>query len=143
VPVSDRDPQTDTTWTVYTSWEACGPISETSETHPAWPTARSQALHLACLRGVRYVSVQGPGDIVAGEYDRYTNTWREYPWPFGMCGAEREPDGEVCTAQMFWRLGSAQVRCPACRGWHGALSRPDWYAWQVPIEQRRTWRRNP
>jgi hypothetical protein len=69
-----------TTWTVYTSWRASVvvPAAETSETHPDWPTARRQALNFACCNGVRYVSVQDPDDVVVGEYDRYTNRWREY-----------------------------------------------------------------
>jgi hypothetical protein len=46
---------------------------------PTWPTARYAALQAACLAGVRYVSVQRPGDdVVAGEYDRYTKRWRQY-----------------------------------------------------------------
>lgn len=67
-------------WTVYTSWQATGTTSaaETSETLPDWTTARRKARQLACCRGVRYASVQDPGDVVAGEYDRYTNRWREY-----------------------------------------------------------------
>ena len=67
-------------WTVYTSWQANGTVSaaETCETRTDWPTARRHALSLTCCRGVRYVSLQGPGDVVVGEYDRYTNRWREY-----------------------------------------------------------------
>ena len=67
-------------WTVYTSWKANGTVvaAETAQALPDWPAARRTALSLACCRGARYVSVQGPDDVVAGEYDRYTNRWREY-----------------------------------------------------------------
>ena len=121
-------------WAVYTSWCASGvvPAAETRATHPDWLAARREALSLACCRGVRYVSVQGPDDVVAAEYDRYTSYWREYPWPFGICGAEHETDCQVCTAELYSRLGVAQLRCTNCKAWHGALSRPEWHAWQVP-----------
>jgi hypothetical protein len=68
------------TWTVYTSWRAYRSLAATETVEPCldWPTARRQALSLACCAGVRYVSVQDPDDVVAGEYDRYTNRWREY-----------------------------------------------------------------
>lgn len=69
------------TWTVYTTWQAYGvvPATETSETHPNWATARRRALHLACCHGARYITVCGPDDVICGDWDAYTNRWREYP----------------------------------------------------------------
>lgn len=118
------------TWAVYTSWQPIAGetgLVETAQTFPDWATARSTALHLTCCRGTRYVSVQGPDDVVAAEYDRYTNYWREYPWVFGPCGNEREPDGDVCPGVLRGRLGAPQLRCEVCEGWTGTLSRPEWY----------------
>lgn len=72
-------------WRVFSSWEAIrrpgfkpwvGPELWTE--HDSWPAARLNARQVACLAGVRYVSVQDPNDVVVGEYDRYTNRWREY-----------------------------------------------------------------
>lgn len=70
-------------WTVHTSWRAHRslPAAETTESHPDWPTARRDALGLACLSGVRYVTVQDPDGVVVGDWDRYTNRWREYHHP--------------------------------------------------------------
>lgn len=75
-----------TGWRVFASWQGfpdptfglyAGP--ETVTEHPTWAKARHDALQHACMRGVRYVSVQRPDDVVAGEYDRITNHWRQYP----------------------------------------------------------------
>lgn len=78
-------------WTIHTSWRAHGilPATETVDTRPDWPTARRQALALVCCAGARYVTVQDPDDVVAGEWDRYTNRWREYHRP----DADRQPGG--------------------------------------------------
>lgn len=76
-------------WTVYTAWQTDGvvPAAETSQSCPDWPSARSQALSLTCCRGARYVTVQGPGDVIVAEYDRYTNLWREYRRALAALGA--------------------------------------------------------
>lgn len=76
-------------WTVFTSWRASGPVSaaETSQTFTDWPSARRQARDLVCCRDARYVSVQGPGDVVVAEWDRYSNRWREYPRALAVVGA--------------------------------------------------------
>lgn len=75
-------------WRVFVSWQGVpdrvlglwsGP--ETCTEHPSWPEARRQALQMSCLHGTRYVTVQDPTDVVIGEYDRYTNRWRQYPSP--------------------------------------------------------------
>lgn len=70
-------------WTVYASWQATRstPAQETSETRPNRGAAIAAAISLACCAGVRYVTVQDPGHVVVGEYDRYTNRWREYHQP--------------------------------------------------------------
>jgi hypothetical protein len=72
---------TTSVWTVHTSWRRCGPVNETVQSYPDWPTARRHGRQLACLRGVLLVSVQDPDDVVVGEYDRATNRWREYHQP--------------------------------------------------------------
>lgn len=73
-------------WRVFVSWVGythptfgVWTYPETCTEHPTWPTARRDAFHWACLAGVRYVSVQRPDDVVAGEYDAYTKRWRQYP----------------------------------------------------------------
>lgn len=75
-----------TGWRVFASWQGtpdrthgswAGP--ETCREHPSWPAARRDALRTAALRGARYVTVQDPDDVVVGDYDRYTNYWRQYP----------------------------------------------------------------
>lgn len=43
--------------------------------------AEQYALELACCRGARYVSVQGPDAVVTFEWDRYTNIARHYRPP--------------------------------------------------------------
>ncbi len=67
-------------WRVFAEWCATASVGrqETSTERPDWQAARSEALQLACLSGVRYVVVQDLDGVVAGEYDRYTNRWREY-----------------------------------------------------------------
>ncbi|MFI2663385.1 hypothetical protein [Micromonospora carbonacea] len=67
-------------WAVYTSWQALDNElpPETRRTASTWEAARRMALYDACLAGVRYVTVQGPDDAIHGEWDRYTNRWREY-----------------------------------------------------------------
>lgn len=76
-------------WTVFTSWRASGSLraAETCQTFDTWPAARRQGRQLACCRGARYVSVQGSGDVVCGEWDAYTNRWREYPRALAVIGA--------------------------------------------------------
>jgi hypothetical protein len=78
-----------TCWTVHTTWRTRG--TDTAEIRPDWPTARRKAMQLACLAGTLYVSVQDPTDVVAGEWDRWTNRWREYPAPApaGTTGGDR------------------------------------------------------
>ncbi|MEU7170341.1 hypothetical protein ABZ949_02470 [Micromonospora tulbaghiae] len=119
------------TWTVHTSWRAhrSVPAGETTAVFPDWPTARRQGRHLACLEGVRYVQVEGPGSVVVGDYDRYTNVWREYTFPLGQCGAEiDQPDFtvRVCAGLLRARCAAPQVKCLSCGGWHGIHSRPEW-----------------
>lgn len=46
--------------------------------HPDQRAAESNALHIACCRGARYVSVEGPDAVVTLEWDRYTNVARSY-----------------------------------------------------------------
>ena len=108
-------------WTVHTSWKAVGDslAVELSESHPDWPSARRGAMRYACLAGVRYTSVQGPDDVVVGDYDRYTNRWREYAVHVGACSNELEPDGEPCEGQLYAKPSGVQVRCPRCGGWTG------------------------
>lgn len=68
-------------WTVYSDWQPRRgfPAKEMRQEFPDWSAARRQALRNTCIRGVRYVTACGPGDVVAGNWDRYTNRWREYP----------------------------------------------------------------
>lgn len=112
-------------WTVYTTWRESGSVSaaETSQTFPDWSTARHHARRNACLAGVRYVTIVDPEDVVAGEYDRYTNRWREYALHIGACDGEREPDGVPCDGQLYAKPSDVQVRCPRCRGWTGYRAR--------------------
>lgn len=77
-----------TAWQVLVSWVALPDRGhgswaepEYSEEHPDWPAARHAGRHWTCLAGVRYVSVLDPDSVVVGEYDRYTNRWREYRPP--------------------------------------------------------------
>ncbi|MGW3808838.1 hypothetical protein [Micromonospora sp. NPDC005113] len=112
-------------WTVHTSWREwkSAPAVETAWEYPDWPTARQAALRDACLAGVRYVTVQDPEGVVAGDYDRYTNRWREYALHIGACDGESEPDGEPCDGQLYAKPSDVQVRCPRCRGWSGYRAR--------------------
>jgi hypothetical protein len=70
-----------TIWTVYSEWL---PLSGSHSPdrmampHPDRAVAEQDALQLACCRGARYVSVQGPDDVVTFEWDRYTNVARRY-----------------------------------------------------------------
>ncbi|MFD6565495.1 hypothetical protein [Micromonospora profundi] len=110
---------TDQPWTVHTSWRAHRslPAAETTSTHPDWPTARHNALRLVCLAGARYVTVQDPTGVVVGDWDWYTNRWREYALHIGQCDGECEPDGVPCDGQLYAKPGDVQVRCPRCGGW--------------------------
>lgn len=112
-------------WTVYVTWQAYGycPSGEVSNTHPDWPTARRQALHLACCRGARYITVCGPDSIVVADWDQYTNRWREYALHIGPCDGESEPDGVPCGGQLCAKPNDVQVRCPHCGGWTGYRAR--------------------
>jgi hypothetical protein len=106
---------------VHASWRSAGTGGgdETCETFPDWPTARRHALGLACLAGVRYVAVQNPDDVVAGEYDGYTNRWREYGLHVGSCPNELEPHGVPCDGELYARPEDVQVRCARCGAWCG------------------------
>lgn len=44
----------------------------------------------------------------------------------GRCNNEQEPDGELCTADRFVRVGDLQTKCPRCGAWDGIISRPEW-----------------
>ncbi|MEV5211238.1 hypothetical protein AB0K35_27580 [Micromonospora sp. NPDC053740] len=108
-------------WTVHTSWRANGNLraDNLTESHPDWPTARRAGLQYACLAGIRYVTVTDPDDVVAGDYDRYTNRWREYALQVGACTGESEPDGVPCDGQLYAKPSDVQMRCPRCGGWTG------------------------
>ncbi len=69
------------TWTVYVQWLPTSglPTRETVDIRSDWLTARRFGLRMACLTGVRYVTVTGPDGSVVGDWDRYSNRWREYP----------------------------------------------------------------
>ncbi|MEV2239613.1 hypothetical protein [Micromonospora sp. NPDC049891] len=72
--------------TVYTTWQATrtSPAVETRKVFHDWTTARRHALQTACLAGARYVTLcVGSDEVVHGEWDRYTNRWREYMRPGG------------------------------------------------------------
>ncbi len=44
-------------------------------------------------------------------------------WFLGRCGAEREPDGQVCTADLYAPTrDTVQVQCPRCGGWTGVAA---------------------
>lgn len=120
-------------WTVIASWQASGHLSatETEQTYGELPAARRAALDLASCRGVRYVQLQGPGHLVVGEYDRYTNGWREYRHLLGACGAEYDQDDlsiRVCGGEVYISPGAVQTRCATCGAREGTLSRPEWRA---------------
>ncbi len=85
-------------------------------------TAEQKALHVACCNGARYVSVEGPGSVVTLDWDRYTNFARRYGRYLGVCGNEREPDGEVCAGEVYAPAGAVQARCFECGAWEGVLS---------------------
>lgn len=93
---------------------------ETVYEHPSWPAARRDALQLTCLAGTRYVSVQRPDGVVAGEYDRYTNRWRQYRR--ALADVEHIPG--VSDARGG---GSAVVAWCSC-GW----SKLAFYPWHAP-----------
>lgn len=40
----------------------------------------------------------------------------------GRCGNEREPDGEVCPADLYAAAGDVQTQCPTCGAWTGVAS---------------------
>jgi hypothetical protein len=40
----------------------------------------------------------------------------------GRCGTETEPDGVVCTGDMYAKLGDPQAQCTECGGWEGVLA---------------------
>lgn len=106
-------------WTVYTSlnpriWP--DGFTETCQMFPDWPQARRNALSMACLRGVRYVSVLDPDRLVAGDWDWLSNRWRVYALPVGVCDYFREPDGPECDGVLYVKpTDEVQVRCPRCR----------------------------
>lgn len=70
-------------WTVYSVWSAISdwPAYEMCGEFPDRETARRSGLKMACLSGVRYVTVVDPDHVVTADYDRYTNRWREYKPP--------------------------------------------------------------
>lgn len=111
-------------WTVHTSWAPLPQLGvvDVWEQFPDWPAARRSALKLACLAGVRYVSVVDPQHTVAGDYDRFSGRWRTYALPVGVCGNESEPDGQMCGAQLYARPGQVQTRCWKCGGWTGCAA---------------------
>lgn len=110
-------------WTVVEEW---APISsgwcpgETSETFPDYPPARRHAMQMACLRGVRYVVLLDPHQVIAGEYLRFTNVFRQYALHIGACDNFHEPEGPQCAGQLYARPDDVQVRCPRCAAWTGA-----------------------
>lgn len=109
-------------WTVHVEWlPILGQVSPDRNFlhHPDQCCAEQSALSLACCRGSRYISVQGPDDVVTLEWDRYSNVARRYRAFLGVCGAEREPDGEICTGPLAARVYDVQVRCPRCGAWRG------------------------
>ncbi|MBC9005166.1 hypothetical protein [Micromonospora aurantiaca (nom. illeg.)] len=112
-------------FTVFVSWQGSSTVAavETREPLLDWPSARSLALRLACCNGARYVTVQGPGAVVVGDWDRYTNRWREYALHVGVCDNDLEPDGEPCGGQLYAKPSDVQVRCPRCGGWTGYRAR--------------------
>lgn len=117
--------ETPTRWLVHSEW-----LPASHETLPARLTqpypdqfaAERAALHLACCAGARYVSVEGPDAIVTLDWDCYTNRACRYDRYLGVCGDEKEPDGRVCTGQLYARLADVQVRCPECGAWTGVLA---------------------
>lgn len=108
-------------WTVHAEWKALtgGCADETSQTFPDWPTARRNGLKTACLRGVRSVTILDPESIVAADYDRSTNQWRQYALHIGACDNYLEHEDRPCTGQLYARPQDIQVRCPLCQAWCG------------------------
>lgn len=108
-------------WTVHVSLDpAAWPFPETCQEFSDWPTARRDALHTACLHGVRYISVLDPDRRVAGDWDWLSNRWRVYALPAGECDYFREPDGPACDGILYVKPNDwPAVRCPRCRCWTG------------------------
>jgi hypothetical protein len=131
----------DVTWRVYAYWTAIQMHAEREECrqHDTWAAARQDALQLSCLAGIRYLIVARPDAVVAGEYDRYTNRWRQYPrtlvevdhttevtidtrarfaWVWCTCGASRatsyaRPADEPAAVARAAGLAAAHVDDPA------------------------------
>jgi len=70
-------------WTVWVRWRATPstPAVETGEHTADWADARSRARGYTCMYGTRYVTVTGPGGVVAADWDEYRRRWREYRPP--------------------------------------------------------------
>jgi hypothetical protein len=114
-----------TGWVVHSEWLPL-PGSRSAEriavTYPDQHAAEYAALHTACCKGARYISVEGPDTLVTLDWNRYTNVARRFTRYLGPCGNEQEPDGRVCTGELYARPGDPQVKCPVCGGWTGVLS---------------------
>jgi hypothetical protein len=62
------------------------------------------------------------GDLLQWLMDD-TDRARAGGWYLGHCGNEREPDGEVCTADLYAATRTdVQVQCPGCGAWQGVRS---------------------
>ncbi len=119
------------TWLVHSEWLPGGglPGEGISLLYGDQESAERAALRTACCAGARSVAVEGPGHVITLDWDRYSNVARRYGRYIGVCGNEREPDGEVCVEELYARPADLQVRCPACGAWQGV---------RRPVRRRRS-----